>query len=309
MTKNLLPLLLISSIAISQIKSNVEPAFEFFSNYHHVRDFTISSNQNEAYFSIVSPNEKLSAIAYIKKVKEQWSKPELVSFTGKYKDLEPFLSTDGLKLYFASNRPLTESGEPKDFDIWYVERKNTKSEWSSPINVGSPINTTADEFYPTVANNKNLYYTSDSDKSMGKDDIFMSVWNGENYKIPVRLEETINSIGFEFNAYISPDETFLIYTIYGSSDGLGSGDLYISFKDNEGNWKKSFNLKEFNSESMDYCPFYDASTQTLYFTSKRSLPATKSFKTIEEFESEIQKYQNGLSRIYKVSLKDVLEKN
>ncbi|WP_321538323.1 hypothetical protein [Flavobacterium piscinae] len=50
----------------------------------------------------------------------------MVSFTGKYKDLEPFLSTDGLKLYFASNRPLTESGEPKDFDIWYVERKTLK---------------------------------------------------------------------------------------------------------------------------------------------------------------------------------------
>jgi len=309
MTNYLLSIIFISSIASSQNNNSVKPAFEFLSNYHHVRDFTISSNQNEAYFSIVSPNEKLSAIAFMKKVKDQWSKPELVSFTGKYKDLEPFLSTDGLKLYFASNRPLTEIGEPKDFDIWYIERKNIKSDWSAPINIGSPINTTADEFYPTVANNKNLYYTSDSEKSMGKDDIFMSVWNGKNYGNPICLDENINSKDYEFNAYISPDETFLIYTIYGSPDGLGSGDLYISFKDGNGNWKKSFNLKEFNSESMDYCPFYDASTQTLYFTSKRSLPTTKSFQNIKEFESEIQKYQNGLSRIYKVSLKEIIEKN
>ncbi|MEZ4837733.1 hypothetical protein [Flavobacterium sp.] len=308
MLKYLLFLLSITSLVKAQ-NNAVEPAFEFLSNYYHIRDFTISSNQNEAYFTIVSPNEKLSAIAIIKKVKDQWSKPELVSFTGKYKDLEPFLSSDGLKLYFASNRPLRENGKIKDFDIWYVERKNNQSEWSAPINIGNPINTSADEFYPTVASNKNLYYTSDSDKSMGKDDIFMSVWNGKNYENPIRLDENINSKGYEFNAYISPDETFLIYTIYGSPDGLGSGDLYISFKDENGNWKKSFNLKEFNSDSMDYCPFYDASTQTLFFTSKRSLPATKSFQNISEFESEIQKYQNGLSRIYKVSLKDVLEKN
>lgn len=308
MIKQLLSVLLISSVAFAQKNNPVEPAFEFLSNYHHVRDFTISSDQKEAYFSIVSPNEKLSAIAFMKKVKDKWSKPELVSFTGKYKDLEPFLSTDGLKLYFASNRSLTENGEPKDFDIWFVERKNTASEWSAPVNIGSPVNTAADEFYPTVARNNNLYYTSDSDKSMGKDDIFMSVWNGKKYENPIRLDENINSKGYEFNAYISPDENFLIYTIYGSPDGLGSGDLYISFKDADGRWKKSFNLSAFNSESMDYCPFYDASTQTLYFTSKRSLPTTKSFQNIKAFETEIQQYQNGLSRIYKVSLKDVLEK-
>ena len=52
-------------------------------------------------------------------------------FPGKYFDIEPFLSSDGLKLFFASNRPLASTDEKtKDFDIWYVERENKNAEWS-----------------------------------------------------------------------------------------------------------------------------------------------------------------------------------
>lgn len=281
------------------------PVFDFLSKYSSSRDFTISKNQDEVYFTIQSLDEQVSRIVFVKKEKRNWSKPKFVSFTSNHRDIEPFLSANGLRLYFASNRPLQDTiNESKDYDIWYVERINLKTEWSKPINIGFPVNTSNDEFYPSVAANGNIYFTSDAHITLGKDDIFFSKWIDNKYTSPENLGTTINSEGYEFNAFISEDESFLIFTGYGKPDGLGSGDLYISYKDNGGNWETPKNLGNIiNSKTMEYCPFYDTQTQTLYFTSKRNTVTNKKFNSIEDFESEINKLENGLSRIYKYQIK------
>lgn len=280
------------------------PAFDFLTNYQNVRDITISKNEDEVYLTIQSPDEQVSKIAYAIKEKNKWSKPQLVSFTSNHRDIEPFLSGDGLRLYFASNRPLHDSiSKSKDYDIWYVERKNQKSKWSNPINLGFPINSEFDEFYPSVATNGNLYFTSENPKSLGKDDIYVSHLKNNKYSEPENLGNNINSVGYEFNAFISPDEKFILFTGYGRPDGLGSGDLYISYKDKLGNWEVAKNLgSSINSKAMDYCPFYDAKNKTLYFTSKRNSINNIGFDSIEGFIDEISKYENGFSRIYKYQI-------
>lgn len=291
--------------ANSQDLQKIAPALEVLSNYKNVRDFTISSSGNEVYVTILSPRplEEISIIACIIKKNGIWQKPEMTNFSGNYKDLEPFLSRNQLKLYFASNRPLQDSiAEAKDFDIWYVERENINAEWSKPINIGQPINTEYNEFYPSIAENNNMYFTSDAPNSKGKDDIFFSKWNNNAYQNPISLSESINTEGYEFNAFISADESYLIFSGYNRKDGLGSGDLYISYLNEDNTWSKSKNLgKSFNSKHMDYCPFVDANTNILYFTSRRSTIKNNSFKSINEFEKEINKYENGLSRIYKTT--------
>lgn len=214
------------------------------------------------------------------------------------------MTYDGLRLYFASNRLKTENDtNTKDFDIWYVERKDIKSAWSKPINVGFPINTEKDEFYPSVTKNGNLYFTCINEKSLGKDDIFVSKWKDGKYSEPENMGTNINSEGYEFNAYVSPEESFIIFTAYNRKDGYGSGDLYISYNEN-GNWSLAQNLSiEINSKQMDYCPFYDVNSNTLYFTSKRNFVQDKKFNSIEEFQKEISKVENGFSRIYKINIK------
>ncbi|MDB5227021.1 MAG: hypothetical protein JWN78_1214 [Bacteroidota bacterium] len=303
--------LLLSLTVISQ--NTPEPAFEFLSKYNNVRDLALSKNQDEVYFTIQSPNEEMAVIACVKRINKNWGEPELAGFSGKsgkYRDLEPFLTPDGLTLYFSSDRPTNDSiAKAKDYDIWYVKRNDLKSEWSKPINLGKTINSARDEFYPSLANNRNLYFTCDGPNSTGKDDIYFSKWNGENYSAPVALDTNINSEGFEFNAYVSPDENFLVYTVYASKEGLGSGDLYISFKDKTNHWCKSTNLgKGINSRRMDYCPYVDLSTNTLYFTSRRTSIETKNYNSLKDFEKIINEYENGLSRIYKVSLQNIIGK-
>ena len=300
-------LILFNSLIYSQ-GNTAEPFLpEIFSRFPNVRDIAISSEGDEIYFSVQSYQDEISVISYIKKINGTWSKPRIAGFSRKYFDIEPFLSADGLKLFFSSNRPLEMSdNKPKDFDIWYVHRENKNSEWSHPVNVEAPINSEENEFYPSIANNNNFYFTCDQRETKGKDDIFFSQWKNGTYSEPISLSDSINSNGYEFNAFISPDEAYIIFTAYQREDGFGSGDLYISYKNSDGLWTKAKNLGAgINSAEMDYCPFVDTKTNTLYFTSKRTSvnDSDKDFSSIAEILDEINKYDNGLSRIYKTTLK------
>ncbi len=306
--KKLFFLVFLFSVVINSQESKnntIEPFLpEIMSEFPNVRDISISNNGKEVYFSVQSYMGDLSAIVMIKREADLWSKPEVASFSGKFHDIEPFLSPDGLKLYFASMRPINSSEEKsKDFDIWVVERIDINSKWSLPINLGKPINTTGNEFYPAITTSGNLYFTSDGSLSLGKDDIFFSKFEDGKYHTPISLESSINSEGYEFNAFVAPDESFLIFSGYNRKDGFGSGDLYISYKNKEGHWGAAKNLgNTVNSSELDYCPFVDLTKNTLYFTSKRNL-IKKSFTTRQSIRTlldEMNIYQNGLSRLYKI---------
>lgn len=285
---------------------------DIISQFPNVRDLAISPQENDLYFTAQSYMGELSALIHCTNKNGVWSKPEIAPFSGKYQDLEPFFAPDGLRLYFASNRPTDpQSTEAKDFDIWYIERKDINSPWSAPINIGEPINTEGNEFYPSVSKFNTLYFTNDGIKSTGKDDIFMSKLVNGKYEAPLPVADSVNSIGYEFNGFISPDESFLLYTCYNKKGGYGSGDLYISYNKGNGEWTSPLNLgNQINSTMMDYCPFVNVHTGVLYFTSKRSSVLKQSEKTFDtkEFLKEANKYENGLSRIYQVNISSFLKK-
>lgn len=298
--------LITSFLLISGIASAQEEVTLFdkkLNQFLNVRDFCISENGNEAFFTIQSPDSKISQLAYLSKENKEWSEPVLMPFCDENMYMEPFLTYDGKRLFFVSDRPNNRSTDgKKNFDIWYVERKSQNDKWSEPINLGSPVNTEFDEFYPTLSQNGNLYFTMEAPTGMGKDDIYMSQWNGKSYDTPVLLNDNVNSDGYEFNAFISKDESFLLYTKYNAVGGLGSGDLYISRKDAQGNWQQAENLGEkINTTAMEYCPFYDQKNQTLYFTSRRNLLSPRKFANLAEFQEYVNS-ANGLSKIFKVKI-------
>jgi len=66
----------------------------------------------------------------------RWTQPP-ASFSGKWSDVDLFITPDGRQLYFCSNRPL-QGDLPKDFDIWVCEPSGAG--WSEPRNMGWPIN-------------------------------------------------------------------------------------------------------------------------------------------------------------------------
>ena len=278
--------------------ADMTPTLENISqDFRNVRDFTVY--KDEAYFSAQSTMGDMSVIIRLSKTNNQWANPSIASFSGVHHDIEPFISHDGLKLYFASNRPSYEEGSSKDYDIWYVKRSNRNEKWSDPINIGLPINTDQNEFYPSLAINNNLYYTANYSDSKGKDDIYVSQFKNDAYQKPYSLSENINSDNEEYNAFIAPDESFLIFGAYKRKDGLGSGDLYISYKDSNNQWSKAKNMGgKINSPAMDYCPFVDVTNQQLYLTSRRNNMGTWHIKDVKTMLETFNDYANGLSRIY-----------
>lgn len=305
--------LLLLIFPFSSFSQHTPEAFipEIVKQFPNVRDIAVSPNGEDILFSAQSVMGNLSAIITVSKKGTEWSTPQVASFSGQFFDIEPFFSKDGLKLYYASNRPLINAlNEAKDFDLWYVTRKSLNDPWSEPINMGSPINTINDEFYPSLADNGNLYFTVDKKELARKDDIYVSVFTDGNYSTPEVLSNNINSTGYEFNAFIAPDESYLLYTCYNRTGGLGSGDLYVSYK-TETDWTPAQNIGALvNTEKMEYCPFVDTKKNILYFTSRRDNTKTAFNKplAIDSLKKEFFKYENGLSRLYSVALDSILRK-
>ncbi len=290
----------------SVIAQKVEQLKINLSQFPVVRDFTLSEDGTEAYFTAQSLNQELSQIMMAKNINGKWTEPVLLPFCDEYNYLEPFLNSDGTKLFFASNKPVDSSLKNKlNYDIWFVSRKTTKEAWGKPINLGSPVNTANDEFYPTLSKNNNLYFTMDAKQGIGKDDIYFCKWDGKIYSKAELLDSNINSNGYEFNAFISPNETFLLYSKYNAKDGLGSGDLYIATKNaTTGQWQPAKNLGNIiNTPFMEYCPYYHSKTNTLYFTSKRNSLIGKKFTNAKDYANYITGVENGASKIYMFPIK------
>jgi Tol biopolymer transport system component len=271
------------------------------------RDMALSPDGKEIFYTLQSPLGILSTIMYMRKTESgQWSLPVVAPFSGHYSDMEPTFRPDGKAIYFVSNRPLT-GDSAKDFDIWIVEKN--RQGWAKPVNLGSPVNTSENEFYPSIAASGNLYFTANYPRGKGKEDIYLAKWEHDHWSEPVSLDTGVNSALYEFNAFVSPEEDYIIFSSFGRKDDHGRGDLYISFKSADGSWKPAKNLALINSEKLDYCPFVSFDKKIFFFTSeKNSLksfygPDPADLKTLKESYTGIM---NGEGNIYWISLGSLL---
>ncbi len=86
-----------------------------------------------------------------------------------YDEDGPFFHPDGKTLFFSSNGPNSMGG----FDIFRSELK-PDSTWSTPINLGYPINTPGDDIYFVLsASGLHGYYASEREDSYGEKDIYL----------------------------------------------------------------------------------------------------------------------------------------
>lgn len=226
-----------------------------------------SPSGDEIYFGRQSGSSP-TAIYVTKNVEGEWTEAEKLPFSGNDFDMDPFLSCDGTKLFFGSMR---SNGNPyaRGCDIWYAEKTEDGS-WSEVINAGELINTNDNENHPSVACNGNLYFHSKKHKGKGGLDIFKSEFNDGNYSEPENLGDAINSRGNESDVFVAGDESYLIFSSDDRSEGYGSGDLYISFQDENGNWSEAVNMgQDINSEEMEYCPKVSPDGKYLFFSSYR----------------------------------------
>jgi hypothetical protein len=107
-----------------------------------------------------------------------------------YWDSQPSLSSDGMTLYFVSNRP----GGIGGMDIWRSELRS-EGGWTQPTNLGTDINTPGDEMSPFIHfDGKTLYFSSDGRPCMGGFDLFMSKMDSNGmWGVPENLGYPINT--------------------------------------------------------------------------------------------------------------------
>ena len=299
MNKYLLTLLLqFMLVALVTSQSDTADIFmpEVISTPLNERDLAISNGGDTIIYTVGTTDNKHRGLFLVKRVNGEWSDHQLLPFSGTYHDIEPFFTPDGGQLLFASNRPIYGDSMRKDYNLWYIDLSD--GVWGKPVPFDSTINTRGQEYFPSMSRNRNLYYTATREYGYGLEDIYVSQWQGNQYKVGMALDTNVNSRNYEFNAYISPDEDLLLFSSFGRTDGHGGGDLYYSLRDDSGQWSKAVNLGgAINSASLDYCPFFDVENNLLYFTSNRSknLDVLRQYRDIYLYDSGIF---NGSGNIY-----------
>ena len=184
----------------------------------------------------------------------------------KYGYNDPFLSPDGKRLFFISDRALDGKGDKKDIDIWYIER--TKSGWSEPINAGREINTDKNEYYISFTNKGTIYFASNGGTTTENEkdfDVRSAEFIKGKFQPSKKLGAGINTKNYEGDVYIAPDESYIIYCSE-RPNNKGKGDLYISFKDGKGEWMPSKHMESVSTEAYEFCPFVTSDQKFLFFT-------------------------------------------
>ncbi len=248
------------------------------------------------------------ALVMMKEENGSWNMPEVAPFSGAYGGVDPFISSDGNTVYFCSNRPRSGRGEPEaDYDIWYVTR--TGSGWSEAVNPGAPINSSAHEFYPSFTRDGTIYFQSRREGGLGGADIYRSKLVGGRFEEVEHLPEPVNSRGSEGDAFIAPDESYIIVSTYRATDNIGQSDLYISFRTGDNSWSTLQNMgPAVNSTGGENCQILSPCGKYLFFTSRRYKdPSGQNPREYAAMRKMFNSPQNGFGDAYWIDA-DYIEK-
>jgi len=168
----------------------------------------------------------------------KWTEPNLWEHSNVASNSESYVAPGGKEIYFISTRHAPKGkGSGR---IW--KSIKTKEGWGSPVEVMHPVVTDKGIWFPTVSNNGKVFFGAylDSIGNLGKSDIYVKDLKSKDTPIQHIGYASINSAHEEWDPYIAPDESYLLF----ESDrpgGYGAVDIYVSFNVN-GEWQSPVNL-------------------------------------------------------------------
>lgn len=246
----------------------------------YTRDVAMTPAGDELYFAVMIGG--LSVIVETHLEEGEWTEPEVAPFSGdpRYFDAEPAISPDGQRFFFLSTRlPVGEEPAEDEIrswtneDIWVMDR--VEAGWGEPYNLGPPINSGAPEFFPSLTLDGTMYFTRGGDG--GESLIYRSRLVDGRYAEPEKLGVEVNSTTAQYNAFIAPDESYLIVPTGGRDDTLGGTDYYVVFRYEDDSWSEPVNMgPAVNTPGNgEFSPYVSPDGRYLFFMSSRRTVADR----------------------------------
>lgn len=175
----------------------------------------------------------------------------------EFTDFNPVVSADESVMVFMTALKFYNA-------LKYSKKEDGK--WTEPINITPEIQSDGNQYTNCLSKDGTQLYLNIEDNF--NSDIMFSSYNNNRWDKSELLNKNINTKFWESHASISPDGEALYFTS-NKKGGFGEMDLYVSRKDNLGDWGKALNLgPAINTELNEDHPFLSEDGKMLYFASQ-----------------------------------------
>ena len=265
------------------LTSNFDQAIKYYNNYREIplKNRNISNEEVDYYISCSK-----NAIELISQPHRSIIKNVGSPINSPYAEYVPLITPDESLMYFTSRRE-GSTGNLKDaynnyYEDVYVSQKGENGKWSTPKNIGAPINTNTHDACVALSfdGNQMIIYRTAADLLTG--DLYISKVGFDGWTTPEKLGPEINTPYIETSACFSTD-TSVIFFSSTKPGGFGGKDIYRIKKLPNGRWSMPLNLgATINTDKDEDAPFLHPDGTTLYFSSKghNTMGEYDVFKTI-----------------------------
>jgi hypothetical protein len=270
------------------------------------RDVAASADGREIYFGVSFG--RVTTIMWTRLQDGRWSEPEVAPFAAdaRYFHFEPALSADGRRIFFLTNRP-GPGGEAKPGwaiqAIWAADRRGDGS-WGEPYDPAPEINGGGLRFFPSLTRDGTLYF-SRMDRRTRKTEICRARRSGAGFAAAEALPAPVNGEGTAYNAFIAPDESYLIACVDGRpfAANPGAANYFVFFRDAQDRWSDGIPLgPEINMPgSTAMSPYVSPDGRFFFFAAQRTaerFQAPLRGRTLTRLVEMSASAQNGNYDIY-----------